>query len=149
MGDLMRPTAFAVALLVTGLPFLTHAQQPVTAQATMVEERAYLKALPGQRETLARFIVANWFEMDRIAMTQPNPIFTRYRLYENGHNEGDWDLVVVVGYPNATGFDDPETQRRFNEIRRAHKTVLIEGKGLRDLGSIVRTERARPREGSN
>jgi hypothetical protein len=114
---------------------------------TLVEERTYLKAADGQRENLARFIIANWFEMDRLAMAEKPPLFTRYRLFANASAEQDWDLVVVVGYPVANGFDDADTQLRFNRIRSAHKTILIDGKGLRELGAIVRVERARPLEG--
>ena len=120
--------------------------EPNAAQAgqTQIIERTYLKASSGQREALARFIVANWFELDRVA--KERGLFTSYALSENLDQSADWDFEVAVGYPNKDGYENTDVQVRFGEIRKAHKTILIDGKGLRELGQIVRTDRIRPRE---
>ena len=55
--------------------------------------------------------------------------------------DGDWDLLVEVGYPTPAGYDDPATQAAFGAIRAAHKLVPVEGKTLRELGTILGTER--------
>lgn len=137
----------AVALF-TALPTLVYATpEAASAAVTAVVERTYLKANPGDRERLAKFIVANWFEMDRIGLNEG--LFTSYRLYENPESDADWDLVVAVGYATPLGFGDPKIGSRFEQIRAAHKTVLIDGKRLAELGKIVRIERAKPREGQN
>jgi hypothetical protein len=116
------------------------------AQQTLVIERTYLKANPQKKEALAQFIVANWFAMDRIGLDAG--LFISYRLSENLDPAADWDFEVAVGYPNAEGYQSATVQARFEDIRTRHKTILIEGQSLRDLGRIVRTDRVRPREGN-
>lgn len=140
-------SALAVATLAaTSLPV---AAQTAAAE-TAVVERTLLKAAPGKRDALARFIVANWFAMDAVA--QKEGLFTFYRLYENVEGPSpsapEWDFAVAVGYRTALGYAEPRVQTRFAEIRAAHTPILIEGQSLSALGRIVRTERYRPREGS-
>lgn len=136
------PALLPLPLLLAAAP-----AAPVPAAPTLVIERTLLKAAPGKREALARFIVANWFAMDRIAVSQR--LFTGYRLYENAAGaDAAWDLAVEVGYPNPAGYDDSAVQARFAAIRAAHRTVPIDGQVLADLGRIIGSERLRPREGS-
>jgi hypothetical protein len=70
--------------------------------------------------------------MDRIAVAEG--LFNSYALYR-AEGEGDWNLAVVVGYPDAAG--SAAILDRFNAIRAAHQTVLIDGKRLTDLGRIT------------
>jgi hypothetical protein len=70
--------------------------------------------------------------MDRIAVAQG--LFNNYALYR-AEEDGDWNLAVVVGYLDAEG--SAAILDRFNAIRAAHKTVLIDGKRLADLGRIT------------
>ena len=119
-----------------------HASKPTAA---VVVTR--LKATPGERENLAAFIIANWFAMDAVALDQG--LFTSYRLFENPVEDGEWDLAVEVGYPTPLGYDEPEIRSGFEAIRSAHTTVLIDGKGLRDLGSVIGSERLIVLEGSD
>jgi hypothetical protein len=143
MGDLMLDIAAAL-LLASSTPVEAPLLQSLTSAETQVIERTYLKASSGQRAALAKFIVANWFELDRIAKEQG--LFTHYRLSENLNAAADWDFEVAVGYPNAEGYQNSDVQARFAEIRKAHTTILIDGKGLKELGRIVRSDRIRPRE---
>ena len=113
---------------------------------TVVVERTRLKANEGERDALAQFVVANWFEMDEVALRQG--LFTSYRLLENPDPNGEWDWVVEVGYPNPGGYSNPEVQAKFQAIREAHETVLIDGKSLRELGRVVGSERLTVRAGS-
>lgn len=115
------------------------APAPVQARTTMVVEWTRLKALPGERANLTAFIHLNWFAMDAKAVEQG--LFTSYRLIANPAPDGEWDLLVEVGYPTALGYDEPATQAAFGAIRAAHKTVPVEGKTLRELGTILGTER--------
>lgn len=100
-----------------------------------VVEQTFLKALPNVRADLTRYIVANWVAMDQRGVELG--IFTSHALYEETAKNGDWDLVVAVGYPQPEGHDDPHAQAAFKEIRRSHNKVLVNGKGLTELGSIV------------
>jgi hypothetical protein len=134
----------AMLLLASATPVDAPAVNGPASVQTQVIERTYLKAASGQREALAKFIVANWFELDRIA--KERGLFTQYRLSENLDPLAAWDFEVAVGYPNADGYQNTDVQVRFGEIRKAHKTILIDGRGLNELGSIVRSDRIRPRE---
>lgn len=116
-----------------------HAPAPAQTRATMVVEWTRLKALPGERANLTSFIFLNWFAMDAKAVEQG--LFTSYRLIANPATDGDWDLLVEVGYPTPSGYDDPATQAAFGAIRAAHETVPVAGKTLKELGTILGTER--------
>lgn len=134
-------SGFALALALMASPA---AAVSAPAVRPVVIERTLLKALPGTREALAEYIVANWFAMDALAVTQG--LFTGYRLLENVASDGDWDLAVEVGYPSAAGYDDPEIRRGFEAIRARHSIQPINGKSLSQLGRIIRSERVRPRD---
>lgn len=148
----MRTAFLMVAALAisTTAPMAAPAVAQTAAADTAVVERTLLKAAPGKREALARFIVANWFAMDAVALKEG--LFSFYRLYENvadsAGGDPEWDFAVAVGYRTALGYGDPRVSARFAEIRAAHTPILIDGQSLAALGRIVRTERYRPREGS-
>ena len=100
----------------------------------------YLKAVEGQQEELAQFLKKNWLAMDSIAVEQK--LFASYELIQNvGDQPTDWDYLVAVEYFTANTYD--EVSDRFEAIRKKHVTVLINGKGLRDLGRIVKSELVR------
>jgi hypothetical protein len=108
---------------------------------TVLEEHTFLKAMPGKRENLVRYIKSNWFVMDRKGVEAK--IFTYYQLLEDIDDNKAWDLVMVVGYPNPLGYEEPETKAMFKEIRSKHKEILIEGESLKTLGDIVEHHRLR------
>ncbi len=102
----------------------------------------YLKATRGNKESLRDFVEQNWFVMDEIAVERG--LFKSYRLIENisdssPSSEAEWDYIVAVEYFGDQTYTD--IQQEFEEIRSQHETVPIDGKGLRELGSIVRSER--------
>lgn len=49
------------------------------------------------------------------------------------------DVLVSVTYMDARGYEG--IAEGFEEIRRTHTTVLVDGKSLRELGSIVDSTR--------
>ncbi len=133
-------SAFAFAAAPAAAPAAAEAgPAPAQPRATMVIEWTRLKALPGQRANLTTFIHLNWFAMDAKAVEQG--LFTSYRLIANPAPDGEWDLLVEVGYPTPAGYDDPATRAAFEAIRAAHTPVPVEGKTLRELGTILGTER--------
>lgn len=129
------------ALLAAGLGTIAAASTPARAApaATVLIEQTYLKAIPGKRADLIAFITANWFAMDRIGVERG--LFTSYRLFADIDDNPDWDLVMVVGYPQPEGYEQPATKAAFDAIRAAHRQVLIDRQGLGDLGRIVRHHR--------
>lgn len=100
-------------------------------------ELTFLKSNPGQREQLKSFIVLNWFAMDKIAKEQG--LMSAFTVMDTGTDEGPWNVLVSVTYTNEKGYDG--IVEPFEKIRRAHTTVRVDGKVLRDLGSIVESKR--------
>ncbi len=103
---------------------------------TTTWEVTYLKALPGQKESLIQFLSRNWFAMDSIAVSQG--LMSGYKLWESA-NSSDWDVVVAVAYPDSKGYEG--IKEAFEKIRSQHVTVPIEGKKLPQLGKIVKSEK--------
>lgn len=104
-----------------------------TPQGSRAVQLTFLKSNPGQREQLKRFIVLNWFAMDKIAKDQG--LMSAFTVMDTGTDEGAWNVLVSVTYTNEKGYAG--VAERFEKIRKAHTTVLVEGKNLRELGSIV------------
>ena len=115
--------------------------QTAPSKATSVYEHTTLKAKPGRRDALRRYIAANWFVMDQKGFEQG--IFTSYWLLEDTETDGSWDYMMVVGYPQPLGYSDARTIAKFQAIRRAHDEIKIDGLGLGDLGSIVENRRVK------
>ena len=102
----------------------------------------YLKAMEGNREPVRQFVEKNWFVMDKVAVERG--LFKSYHLIENitesgSRGDSDWDFIVAVEYFEDQSYAD--IQQEFEDIRSEHQTVLIDGKTLGDLGTIVRSER--------
>ncbi len=96
-------------------------------------EYTFLQSAPGQREALKKFIVANWFAMDDVAIAKG--LMESYQLLDSGQDADAWNVVVAVTYKNRAGYEGITTE--FENIRRTHKPVLVDGKSLKDLGKIV------------
>lgn len=108
-------------------------------RTTVVVEQTLLKALPGKGDALGQFLAANWLVMDQQALDQG--LFTGFWLARAETGFEPWDYAMSVGYPTAAGFEDPATAKGFEAIRTGHKTVLIDGQGLAQLGRIVGSQR--------
>lgn len=134
----LRHHSAAARLLAGVLFFLVSSLIPAFAAAEKrAVELTFLKANPGQREQLKSFIVANWFAMDQVAKEQG--LMAAYTVLDSGTDEGAWNVLVSVTYMNELGYDG--IAEAFGRIRKAHTTVLIEGKTLRQLGTIVDSKR--------
>ncbi len=133
---IQRAAVVLALLCLAGTAGAAHASSVVP---TVLVEQTYLKAKPGKRADLIRFIKANWFAMDQLGVERG--LFTYYRLYEDIDNNADWDLVMAVGYPQAEGYEQPATKAGFTAIRKAHVEILVDGQGLKQLGDIVRHHR--------
>jgi hypothetical protein len=112
------------------------AEVPV-ADGRRAVELTFLKSLPGERENLKSFIALNWFAMDKIAKEQG--LMQAYTVLDTGSDEGAWNVLVSVTYSDARGYVG--IVDAFERIRRAHRTVLVDGKGLRELGRIVESKK--------
>ena len=111
------------------------------SHATRAVELTFLKSLPGERDNLRQFIEKNWFAMDAIAQKQG--LMAAYTVLDSGSDEGAWNLLVAVTYHTPQGYEG--ILDAFERIRSAHKTVLIEGKSIKDLGRIVDSKKLQER----
>lgn len=150
LGLLILPWALAAGPTIAAPPAADAetAAPAAPRQERVAVELTFLKALPGERERLVRFIELNWFEMDRIAVEQG--LMREYRVLDTGEDEGDWNVLVEVVYRDERGYAG--IVEAFERIRAAHPTVLVDGKSLPALGKIVSSRRtylslpARPTE---
>jgi hypothetical protein len=133
----------AVGFVAVGTPLSARPSQP--SKPALVTQ-TFVKALPNRRDQLARFLELNWLAMDRRGIDAG--IFTHADLFDIVDASGDAaavsaDFVVEVGYLTKAGYRDVEA--KFNVIRQLHKTVLVDGLGLRELGRVTGDRQLRPR----
>lgn len=96
----------------------------------------YLKANDGLRADLKAFLQQNWLAMDKQAAEQG--LFKQYHLLENNDSTKGWDFIAVVQYRDEKGYEGVKAE--FEKIRQNHQRVLVNGKGMAELGKIVKSE---------
>jgi hypothetical protein len=100
----------------------------------------YLKANPDQHKNVKAFLEKNWLVMDSVAVTQG--LINKYELIENldaiNNSSAEWDFIVAVEYFTRETYVD--IADKFEVIRKQHETIKIEGKTLKELGSILKSE---------
>jgi hypothetical protein len=134
--------AFLTCALTLGLiGYAPRASANAPASSTQENKRAveftFIKSLPGKREQLVKFIDANWFVIDSIAVKQG--LMRSYRMLDSGDDAEPWNVVVMVTYHDAGGYEAIKT--KFEEIRKAHAKVLIDGMDFRELGRVVESRK--------
>jgi hypothetical protein len=141
MTSISRRNSLTLAL--ASLPVLgTSSKASATVgltPGTKLYEHTFLKAKPGLRGELGKYIAANWFPMDQKGLEQG--IFTCFWLLEETGDNEKWDYVMVVGYPTELGYGDLRTTEVFQAIRKTHLEIKIDGKSLRELGDFVGNHR--------
>jgi hypothetical protein len=135
--ELLSRRALAQSAAAVALTVFTGAGTAASAPERRAIELTFLKANPGQREQLKEFIVLNWFAMDKVAKQQG--LMSAFTVMDTGTDEGPWNVLVSVTYMNEKGYEG--IAEAFEKIRRAHTTVRVGGKALRELGSIVESKR--------
>jgi hypothetical protein len=111
------------------------------SSTTRAVEITFLKSLPGKLGQLEKFIKANWFPPDEIAVKEG--IMVSYEWLDSGNDEGTYNAMVVITYPNEGGFVGikPLWDKLITDYRRDNKRVLIDGLGFTDLGKIVESRK--------
>lgn len=119
------------------------AEKPATssaAQSSASQERAvtltYLKSKPGKLRELERFVRANWFVMDALAVKRG--LFVSYEWLDSGSDDSEWNAVVIVTFRDTKGFAGIE--REWAAIKATHREVLPDGLGMKDLGQVLETK---------
>jgi hypothetical protein len=124
------------AVLTSGLALPLAMPAQAVARPAVVWEWTFLKALDPDPADLITFIKANWFAMDKVAVERG--LFSEFALYR-AIDEGEWQVAVVVGYPDPRGYDGVRAE--FEAIRAAHVPVPINGRTLGGLGRVIGTRR--------
>lgn len=111
-----------------------------SAPSVKVYELTFLQSTDTDPSRLVAFIKANWFAMDEKA--QQAGLISNYRVLHSNEAYGAWNVMVMVGYPQKTGYEGVKPQ--FDAIRAEHQTVLIDGKNFPELGKVVFSKRLFP-----
>jgi hypothetical protein len=100
----------------------------------------YMKANPGEHTNVKAFLERNWLAMDSIAVVQG--LINKYELIENieaqQNPNAEWNFIVAVEYFTRNTYAD--IADKFELIRKQHQIIKIEGKTLKELGSILKSE---------
>lgn len=104
-----------------------------------------VRARPGQRQRLLRFLRANWLELDQQLLEQGR--ISRYRLLEAdvgaaGSDGKGWDYAVILEYRDRQAMDD--FVPAYLALLKARPQVRIDGLSFADLGEVVQQKVARP-----
>lgn len=140
-------TFMLLCLVWLGIPyFAAFAQQTPTSQkAVKVYEYTFLKSLDPKPDKAIEYITKNWFAQDKIAAEQG--LLLEYHVFEAEADEkADWNIVVAVGYPTERGYE--AIVEEFGKIRQQHKKILVDGKELKDLATIVGSRKLFPKSQS-
>ena len=103
---------------------------------TRVVTITYLQSQPGRLAQLERFVRANWFAMDELAVQQG--LFVSYEWLDSGTDQGPWNAIVMVTYADDKGFEG--IRERWAGIRSAHQEVRPDGLSMKELGRVIETK---------
>jgi Putative lumazine-binding len=106
------------------------------ATTSRIVTLTFLQSQPGRLAQLERFVRANWFAMDEVAVKQG--LFVSYEWLDTGSDEGPWNAIVTVTYVNDCGFEG--IQQRWASIRAAHQEQRPDGLGMKELGRVLETK---------
>jgi hypothetical protein len=136
MRNLTRSTVVMLALLIPpGIMAIERASAPIPQTGgAPVWQLTYLKAAPGQRDRLERFIVANWFGPDERA--RQKGYIDGFALLRGSETDSTWDLVVIDIFADVESKEEARERYR-TEIMPQHTKQLVDGLDLPSLGRIV------------
>lgn len=148
-----------------GMALLNHLQKPasirpVAGRTTAVDEASpetgsnadavwaisLVRARPGQRERLLRFLRANWLALDAQLLEQGR--ISSYRLLEADvvtgviNDSKRWDYAVILEYRDRQAMQD--FVPAYLALLKARPQVRIDGLVFADLGEVVQQQVARP-----
>lgn len=132
---------------VVGSTVAAHETHPETAtNADTVWAISLVRARPGQRERLLRFLRANWLALDAQLLEQGR--ISGYRLLEADvvtgviNDSKRWDYAVILEYRDRQAMQD--FVPAYLALLKARPQVRIDGLVFADLGEVVQQQVARP-----
>lgn len=150
---LIAGSTAAAVILAAVLLWIADAQKPGvavksagTAPAGLSQGAVWalslVRARPGQRDRLERFLQANWLALDEQALRQHR--ISAYRLLraDADPKESSWDYAVIIEYA------DREAMTAFVPfylgLARSSPHVRIDGLDFADLGEVVEQKIVEP-----
>lgn len=125
------------------LPATTTAPAAVTERAPdgAVWAMTFIRARPGQRERMERYLKANWLAVDERARQQG--LLSGYRLLRADRDlKENWDFTVILEYRDTAAMES--FVPAYLALVRGRPRVRIEGLDFNDLGEIVLQKIATP-----
>lgn len=111
------------------------------ADPAVVWAISLVRARPGQRQRLLRFLRANWLTLDQQLLEQGR--ISRYRLLEADEGDGKgWDYAVILEYRDRQAMAD--FVPAYLALVRERPQVRIDGLAFADLGEVVQQKIAMP-----
>jgi len=102
---------------------------------------SFVRARPGQRERLQRYLRANWLVLDAKALEQGR--IAGYRMLRADESTTEsWDYAVIIEYPNRQAMQD--FVPAYLDMLRAHPKVRVDGLDFADLGDVVQQNVVEP-----
>lgn len=103
---------------------------------------SFVRARPGQRERLERFLRANWLALDELALREGR--ISAYRLLraDADPREASWDYAVVIEYADREAMSD--FVPFYLKLARERPHVRVDGLDFADLGSVVEQKIVEP-----
>ncbi|WP_295680086.1 hypothetical protein [uncultured Nevskia sp.] len=118
----------------------------VAPNADAIWAISLVRARPGQRERLLRFLRANWLALDALLLEQGR--ISGYRLLEADvvtgviNDSKRWDYAVILEYRDRQAMQD--FVPAYLALLKARPQVRIDGLVFADLGEVVQQQVARP-----
>lgn len=120
----------------------TEALAPVAVKAgDTVWAISFVRARPGQRERLERYLKANWLALDALALREKRIVAYRMLRADADAKEG-WDYAVIIEYADRqamAGFVP-----FYIGLARERPQVRVEGLDFADLGEITQQKTVTP-----
>ena len=103
---------------------------------------SFVRARPGQRERLERYLKSNWLALDAQALQQKR--ITGYRMLraDPDPRESSWDFAVTIEYANRQAMAD--FVPFYVELTRGRAHLRVDGLDFADLGEIVQQKTVMP-----
>jgi hypothetical protein len=147
LSQLWRSTAEAPPAVSVADPLPIPTVPTVSSAATerapegAVWAMTYVRARPGQRERMERYLKANWLAVDELAKQQNH--LAGYRLLRADRDlKETWDFVVILEYRNTAAME--AFVPAYLALVRGRARVRIEGLEFADLGEIVQQKIVMP-----
>lgn len=125
------------------VPAASSAPPTVTERAPegAVWAMTFVRARPGQRERMERYLKANWLAVDEIARSKGHLAGWRLLRADRDLKE-TWDFVVILEYTNTQSME--AFVPAYLALVRGRPRVRIEGLEFADLGEVVQQKIVAP-----